>query len=171
MAQLTIENFISNGIECQFNEAASRDQNYGGCGFFAREMYNFFLSFGLSPEIYSAVRYGRGDLLLDSEVQFRKNNRMGVSDIVPNHIVVKINDFVIDSVSAQIPQDTNLIYCCGSTFRIVSQISLDSLNYMLRFRNGWNSWYPRSYNQELKKSFSKIKAHFKKIDKLYNKHV
>lgn len=134
-------------IERGFIDAASRDQNNGGCGFFAREAYNLFLNLGEDAAIIVCSDQDEDGYLKD--LQYSMDND-DINDLVPNHVAVVVREILFDATGAALD---------GSSFwfeRSKIEITLEQLEHLLTLSE-WCNLYDLSYNDTLRNNFIKLR--------------
>jgi hypothetical protein len=136
---------LLNIIANELIAAAQPAQEFGGCGFFAKETYNLFKSLGYHPKLIMK------NSIIDDEYQYRKALKIAMRDLdyeddrlPPDHIVVECENRLFDSRGVFINQPGGF------------EISEDELDFLLECE-GWAECYDRADNVQLAINFINIK--------------
>lgn len=133
-------------------QAAMPDQNYGGCGYFALEVYNLMELLGFFPKIRACFSMGYSGCNADyyrnlSMAQDLDRNDM--DELIPGHVYIEVDNYFIDADGC-VPLNHKVL----PAFRL--DLSHSELEFLLRCE-GWNAWYNTEQNTQLKDNFLALK--------------
>ena len=142
-------------------DAAMPGQNCGGCGYFAKEVYNLFLYLGYDPTIIVSIDPDVGDQ--DDYLEQLKLVMMDDCDevdLVPQHVVVQVQGINFDADGT----DVNT-FIFSEDEHILVDVSIQQLEFLLELPH-WNFMYDaQACNPQLRENFTELREVLSKLSK------
>jgi hypothetical protein len=128
--------------------------NNGGCGFFAKHLYNTLIKKGFKPELVLLVR---GNSVCESYEHILNNNIISLFKTDWVHVMVKIKAskkvYYIDSKGIFDDLSTHPVF--GSCYSVAMPFTILDTMLKPRYQYKWNNTFNRGDNKQIKKIFKK----------------